>query len=169
MAVKKTDGVNGHFVDVFWDSWLNGVKSLCQLHQEWEKIALQVFAYQKEFVQKMKEQFEKIERETNEYAKEFKNVLQQNGKSVPGTEAFLKNLDEWTTRWEEIGAKLQKISVTPVKAGFDWLAKSQSQTEVALKSVLDQQQKQREELQKLVESFAEQMRTAQKTLFGESA
>jgi hypothetical protein len=149
--------------DTMWDGWLNNVKLIHGYQREMESVTTQAVERQKEVWQQTRENLEKLELEVGKFINDAKSNLIENVKSANG-ETISKNVDEWSKRGEEVVNKIQQLYGTPGKACGSMIGKSLEQLESTMMTLIQQQQKSREEVQALLENFTEQVKKTNKGL-----
>ena len=149
-------------VDMIWDSWLNGFKTVQNFQEELQQKTLQALSYQKEVLNfsaktlnTMEEEAKKVSKNWNEQVQ--KNVMQSNMKQSP-------QVSEWLNNIQDITEKVQLLSWKPSHAMLDLFTASQKQLEEAMKKSLVSQQKERTEDFKKIEELTEQLKTAHKKM-----
>ena len=149
-------------VDLIWDSWLNGFKTVQNFQEELQQKTLQALSYQKEVLNfsaktlnTMEEEAKKASKNWNEQVQ--KNVTQSNMKQNP-------QVSEWLNNIQDITEKVQTLSWKPSHAMLDLFTASQKQLEEAMKKSLVSQQKERTEDLKKIEELTEQLKTAHKNM-----
>ncbi|MBD1380770.1 hypothetical protein [Metabacillus arenae] len=168
MATKKiipTDDQNAYqFIDSFWDSWKSGLNFVYDTQKEVENLTLQVFDQQKEAWEKAVGNMDRIEEEQKKLIKEIRQNVSQNIQNVHGEESS-KSFEQSNERLEEVISRVQQLTATPYKASFNVLSQSQQHYQESIKTFINQQQKNREELKPLLEDFLNQVKTTQKGVF----
>ncbi len=156
MAVKKGDIKSANVMDAFFKGWSNNF----DLFEEMEQKALQAIESQKEWIQATQDQFFQMEENSKKLTTEWKTnvqeILAKNQKELGG-----QNLSEWTDKLEEIGHKSQTLAFSPGKASLEILSNSHAQFEATFINSLNQQQKNRVELTKSLDSIVEQLKQTQ--------
>ncbi|WP_408010331.1 polyhydroxyalkanoic acid inclusion protein PhaP [Pseudalkalibacillus sp. A8] len=168
MAANKKSQSNDqnafHFVDSFWDSWKNGLNFVYDSQKEVENLTLQAFEHQREAWEKVTDNMSRIEDEQKKLMKELRQTVTQNIENVSGEE-LTKSLEQSNERLDEVISRVQQLTVTPYKASLNVLSQSQQHFQESIKSVIGQQQKNREELKPLFEDFLNQVKTTQKGFY----
>ncbi len=161
---KKNELTNPvNVFDTMWDGWLNSVKLMYGYQREMEAVTIQSIERQKEIWQQTKENLDKLELELNKFVVDVKANMLDNVKNVNG-EAVSKNVEDWSKRAEEVVNKVQQLYGTPGKASNSMFGKSLEQLESTLLSLIEQQQKNRTEVQELLENFTDQVKKTNKGL-----
>jgi len=149
-------------VDMIWDSWLNGFKTMQNFQEELQQKTLQALSYQKEVLNfstktlsSMEEEAKKVSKSWNEQVQ--KNVTQSNIKQGP-------QVSEWLNNIQDITEKIQLLSWKPSYTMLDLFTASQKQLEEAMKKSLVSQQKERTEDFKKIEELTEQLKTTHKKM-----
>ncbi|WCK52531.1 hypothetical protein PP175_13885 [Aneurinibacillus sp. Ricciae_BoGa-3] len=161
-TVMQTENQNaGNIVDFMWDSWLNGIKTVYACQREVENVAMSIAERQKELWNVAIEKSIKFQQEVRRFLEDARCEYQNNLKSVGG-EQFSKVFEEWNNRLNEISDGIKKITETPEKAGFSAINNSHEQMEASFKSLIEHQQKTRDEIKSLVSNFVNEVKTTQK-------
>lgn len=163
VMVQATAQQNANIVDSVWDGWMNGVRMMYAYQREMENMTLQTMERQKELWTKTTENMEKMEQEMKKFLEDVKLNYQNNVKNVGGEQAG-QMVQEWMNRLDEIAGRLQQLTWTPGKASLNVVNKSQEQLELSMKSLIEQQQRTREEVQSLMDNFLNQVKSTQKGL-----
>jgi hypothetical protein len=165
MAVNKkiqsNDQSNFNFIDSFWDSWKSGLNFVYDSQKEVENLALQAFDHQKEAWDKVTVNIDRIEEEQKRLINELRQYFNQNNQYVGGEESskfFVQSND----RLDEVISRVQQLTSAPVKANLNVLSQSQLHFQETIKTAIDHQQKNREELKPLLENFLNQVKPTQK-------
>ena len=158
MAVSKKD-LNGNqesiqFGDSLLNSWNNSLNLIYDYQKEVENVSMQSFGYQKEVWEKVTGDFNRIEGEQKKLVDELRDVAKQNIQTVYGEEAS-GSFEKWNEHLDEVGNRIQQLTVTPIKESINILNQSQENFQESIKKGVDQQQKVRQ-------SFLTQIKTAQK-------
>lgn len=149
-------------VDMIWDSWLNGFKTVQNFQEELQQKTLQALSYQKEVLNFSAKTLNTMEEEAKKVSKNWseqvqKNVTQSNIKQAP-------QVSEWLNNIQDITEKVQLLSWKPSHAMLDLFTASQKQLEEAMKKSLVSQQKERTEDFKKIEELTEQLKTTHKKM-----
>ncbi|BAQ10718.1 polyhydroxyalkanoic acid inclusion protein [Bacillus sp. OxB-1] len=150
-------------VDLIWEGWLNGFKTIQNLQQDISKKSLQAFENQKELLNSTRATLTQLEAESNKISEEWKFSLQKTMKESD-KERYLPLASTWLNQLDEINSTVQALSWTPSKVMLDLFSQSQVQLESNVKNVLDQQQKGNAELLKSVEKLTDQLKETHKKL-----
>ncbi|WP_413056123.1 hypothetical protein [Sporosarcina sp. 179-K 3D1 HS] len=150
-------------VDLIWESWLNGFKTIQNLQQDISDKSFKVFENQKELLNSTRTTLTQLEAEASKISEEWKSSLQKTIKESD-KERYLPLASTWLNQLDEINSTVQSLSWTPSKVMLDLFSQSQSQLESNVKNVLDQQQKGNAELLKSVEKLTDQLKETHKRL-----
>lgn len=151
-------------VDLFWDSWLAGVKKLNTLQEQFEKESLKTFGDVERFIKPTTKLFEKTHEKSVQLTEETyeqlkKSMIELMKYSDKATEATLLN------DIEQISKQTQQLFWTSQKVLFDFLTASQVEASKVIESLINEQRNERTAiLQKLTELVAE-IKSMQKSTF----
>ncbi|QIZ09235.1 hypothetical protein HFZ78_23110 [Priestia megaterium] len=166
MAANKNTQSNNqndfNFIDSFWDSWKSGLNFVYDSQKEVENLALQAFEHQKEAWEKVTGNIDRIEEEQKRLIKELRQHLIQNIQNVSGEESS-KSFVQSNELIDEVISRVQQLTSTPFKANLNVLSQSQQHFQETIKTVIDHQQKNREELKPVLEDFFQLSETNTKT------
>ncbi|NMD70449.1 hypothetical protein HHO41_09105 [Bacillus sp. DNRA2] len=162
MAAKKEENKLINVMDVFWDGWFNSYRTFHTIQNEVEEKSIQAFESQKEWIRSTGDQLTKMEEDSKRLTTEWITNLQDVLSKAQLDFGFQNTLD-WTDRVEELGHKAQTLAFTPGKNSLEVAERTLSQLEETFKNVIDQQQKNREEVLKAVEGFLDQLKQSQAT------
>jgi hypothetical protein len=166
-AAKEAVAINETVIN----NWTNSLDGIFASYQESEKLLLKAIENQKETWGKVTADLTKIAEEQQKLYAEFKELVILNVQNVFGPAAS-KSLEQLSAQFEEINARIVKITEVPYKEGLNFLNQAQDQFEQLAKNGIEQQQKLREEYkeqikatQKLFIDFYESTTKASLTLF----
>jgi hypothetical protein len=153
MSLQSRDSNN--MFETFWDGWLNSVNFMNTYQREMESVTLKAIERQKDIWTLTKEQLEKLELEIDKSLTDVNTNLFENLKKINGEEVSIST-EEWSKRGEEVFNKIQKLYVTSIKQ--DYVKNHLEQLESGLKTLIEYQQKNREEASSLLENFTDQVK-----------
>ncbi|MDQ0205779.1 hypothetical protein [Alkalicoccobacillus murimartini] len=148
------------FIDSAWDTWSNTFNLFYSSQKEADQFVLKALEQQQESWEHFNNHLDTINDEHKKLRNEVRKTLLDNVEKTAGTETK-KTVDQWNDRFEEVISRFQQLSVTPYREGYNLLHRSQEQFQDTMKKALDQQQKSREELTPLVDSFTKQVKESQ--------
>jgi hypothetical protein len=160
MAAKKEEQKLINVMDVFWDGWFNSYRTFHSLQNGVEEKSLQAFESQKEWIKSTVEQLAKMEEDSKKLTSEWIASL-QDVLNKAQLDLGVQNFQEWTDWMEELGHKAQSLVFRPGKGSLEVVEKTLAQLEETFKNMIDQQQKNREEILKVIEGFVEQLKQTQ--------
>jgi hypothetical protein len=160
MAIKKDENKFINVMDVFWDGWFNSYRTFHTIQNGVEEKSLQAFESQKEWIKSTGDQLAKMEEDSKRLTTEWITNL-QDILSKAQIDFGLQSTVDWTDRIEEYGHKAQTLAFSPSKGSLEVAEKTLAQLEETFKNVIDQQQKNREEVLKAVEGFVDQLKQSQ--------
>lgn len=152
--MNSQDSIN--FGDSLLNSWNNSLNMIYTYQKEVETVSLQSFGYQKEVLDKVTGDLNKIEGEQKKLVDELRDVAKQNIQMVYGEEAS-GSLEKWNEHFDEVGSRVQQLTVTPIKESLNILNQSQENFQESIKKTVNQQQSIRQ-------NFLNQIKTGQKGL-----
>ncbi|WP_243385089.1 hypothetical protein [Bacillus kexueae] len=163
MVAKKVEKQSVSPIDVVWDGWYSNVKVLNSIQQDFETRSLEAVKRQREMLEVVKEQMEKMEQEAEGITKEWKdNLLKQMDQMMPiPSDQF----QLWIDKLEEVGVKMQSMSMTPYKQMMETVLQAQTQVESTYTEIVSQQKKHRDEFLRALEEVTEQQKKAQEAFF----
>lgn len=159
MALQSQDSNN--MLHTFWDGWLNSVKFMNTYQREVESVTLKAIERQKDVWIQTKEQLEKLELEINKFLTDVNTTLLENMKKVNGEEVS-NSAEEWSKRGEEVFNNIQKLFGASSKE--DNIKNHLEQLESGLKTLIENQHKNREEVYSLLESYTDQVKQTFKAI-----
>lgn len=160
MASKKEETKLVNVLDVFWDGWFNSYRTFHTIQNGVEEKSLQAFESQKEWIKSTGDTIAKLEEDSKRLTTEWISNL-QDVFSKAQIDLGYQQTAEWTERFEEFGHKAQSLAFSPSRGSLEVAEKTLSQLEETFKNVIDQQQKNREEVLKAVEGFVDQLKQSQ--------
>lgn len=153
----------GNGVDLLWDGWLNGFKTLQSLQDDVQKKSLQAFTYQKELLDSTVATLSAMEVETKKATQEWQDKVQTSVRGISGN-AQLEQVSSWLSNVQEINDKAQALSWKPSYAVLDLFVQSQNHLESTVKAAIEQQKLEREETLNKIEELTELLKGAHKNL-----
>lgn len=167
-------------VDKFWDSWLSGVKATQSAQQALQKNALQVFSYQKEWldytvkaVQTFEAESKKItasvQAKVEEGVEQAKEAVEQVTPSVPSMANPFAAYSNPFTSVQQLAEQTQQFAWSQQYAFLDALGEVQKEVEAAATKIVEIQQHKAEEGYEQLASYTEELKKLQKALLQPSA
>lgn len=150
-------------VDLLWDGWLNGFKTLQGFQSEFDVKSLQAVDNQKGILNSTRGMVSKIEEEVNKKTEELNASLQHTINTIEKDQVG-SPVSTWFNQIGDINNSVQALSWTPTKVILDLVTHSQDQFESSVRKSLNQQQQVRSEVLKSVEIFTEQIKQTHKEL-----
>ncbi|MDQ0213984.1 gas vesicle protein [Oikeobacillus pervagus] len=160
MATKRDANKSVNVLDVFWDSWFNSYKTFYSFQDAAESKSIQMFEGQKDWIQSASDQLSRLEEDSKKVTSEWKSSF-QDALNKAQNEYASQTFSEWSDKVEELGNKAQTLAFSPGKASLEMLSKSHAHLENTFKNAIDQQQQNRAEVIKAIESFVEQLKQTQ--------
>jgi hypothetical protein len=150
-------------VDLVWDSWVNSLKTIEKVQEDFEKRALQTFNVQKEFIESSVNAINAIEEEGRKASREWQERLENSFKEL-GKEGQFDDISKWLESVQEITDKAQNLAWKPNNALLDLFTNAQKQIEITLQQAIEQQKQERIETLNKIEEIANQLKETHKKL-----
>jgi polyhydroxyalkanoic acid inclusion protein PhaP len=147
-------------VEAFWNNWSHSLTLLTSAGKQMEQITIDTLKQQQEAFNKITEGMETIEQEIKQNLAQINTQYTEYVKQFAG-EPFSRQFDEWQEKWNEFSQQIQHISLSPTKTSFSVLSQTNEQFEEAIQQFIAQNQQQREDVTKQVESFLQELRAMQ--------
>ncbi|MDG4657452.1 polyhydroxyalkanoic acid inclusion protein PhaP [Ectobacillus antri] len=147
-------------VEAFWNNWSHSLTSLASTAKQMEQFTLEAMKHQQESLQKMVQGLEAMEQEMKQHTMQAGAQYAEYMKQFAAGQ-FSSQIEEWQKKWNEVSQQMQQTSVSPAKVSLNALAQTAGQLEEAFKQVLSQQHSQREEAQKQMNQFMNELKTMQ--------
>ena len=140
---------------------MNSFKVFQSYQTEIAEKSLQHLHTQRNILNSTRETLDKIEEDKNKFEVEWKAVFENTIKSIKNEE-IERLLSTWINQIEEINNSAQEISGLSNQPILDLFTQSQVQLETNVKTALEQQQKNSDEVFKKIELLTEQIKKAYK-------
>lgn len=150
-------------VDLVWDSWVNSLKTLEMVQEDFEKKTLQAFNVQKEFIESSMNAINTIEEEVKKASKEWQEKLEGSLSELNKNGQF-DEISKWLESVQEITDKAQNLAWKPNNALIDLFTNAQKQVEATLQEAIELQKQERIETLIKIEEIAEQLKETHKKL-----
>ena len=147
-------------VDVLWDSWLNGFKSLQQVQVEAEKKTLEALEVQQQLVEKTVQNLAAVEAQSKQFAEQWQQNVKAGAAQLPVQPQFT----QWFETVQQITEQTQQFAWKPNAILTDTLTQTQTQWNDTVKDALEKQQEKREEVITKIEELTEQLKDSHKRL-----
>lgn len=147
-------------VDAFWKNWSNSLSLFTSAGKQLEELTLETMKQQQEALNKLTEGMDEFEKEIQQFNNQVNNQYAGYMKQFAGN-SLNKQIDEWQSKWTELSNQMHQLTVSPSKASLSLLTQTSGQFEEAVRQLIAQQQSQREEVQKQMESFLEEFKSMQ--------
>lgn len=147
-------------IDGLWKQWANSFSLLSSAGKQMEQITLDTMKQQQETWQKMTENMEILEQEMKQHFSQMSSQYADYVKQMAGSQLGAQ-IEEWQQKWNELTSQLQQMTTAPVKSSFSLLSQTSEQLEETMKQFAAQNQSQREEVQKQMESFLQEIKAVQ--------
>ena len=145
------------------DGWLNSFKVFQSFQTEIAEKSLQHLHTQRDILNSTRETLGKIEEDKDKFEVEWKALFQNTIKSI-NNEQVERLLSTWVNQIEEINNTIKEISGLSNQPILDLFTQSQVQLETNVKTALEQQQKNSDEVFKKIELLTEQIKQARHVL-----
>jgi prophage DNA circulation protein len=149
-------------LDIVLDGWLNSVKLAQVYKREIEGMTFKAIEHQKDIWVQSRENVEKVDNEINKFTDYAKSYFLANLKSLNGG-SISENVKECNNQVEDITNHLKQLFGTPGNTS-NLLGRSLDQMESIFKTIIQQQQNNRDEIQVLLENFISQVKTTNKVI-----
>ena len=153
-------------VDMIWDVWLNGLKTVQSFQDDLQQKAIQAISYQKELLDFSVKTLNTIEEESKKVSKDWNEQVQNSLQQSKFSQG--EQVSEWLNNIQDITENVQSLSKKPSQAMLDLFIESQKQLELKMKKLLASQQKERTENFGKLEELVEQIKTTQKEFLNPS-
>lgn len=147
-------------VESFWSNWSHSLSLLTSAGKQMEQFTLETMKQQQEAFHKLTEGMEAMEQDIKQYASQMSTQYTDYMKQLTGGQ-FSAQIDEWQEKWNDLSQQMQQASVSPAKASLSALSQTSGQFEETLKQFISQHQQQREEVQKQMENFLQELKSMQ--------
>jgi polyhydroxyalkanoic acid inclusion protein PhaP len=147
-------------MDAFWKNWTQSLSMFSNAGKQMEHLTLETMKQQQETLQKMEEAVKTLEQEMKQYSAQLNSQYTGYVKQLGGT-PFTPQIEEWQGKWNEFAQQMQQFSISPAKASVSFLSQASGQMEDTMKQVIAQNQNQREEIQKQLNVFLEELKGVQ--------
>lgn len=149
-------------IDVFWDSWFEGVKKFNDLQRNFEEQSFKALNNFDELIKPTTDMLKKAEEESARLTKETNEKLQA------GFESFTKEnvsamQQNFLKQVEEVNNHTQNLFWSSNKALVDFVSTSQKKMAENIESLLEEQQKGRQEIVEKLADLVDEIKDAQKS------
>lgn len=149
MSKKQTETTG---IDLLWNGWLDGVKKVNELQNEFEVESFKVLNTLEDLLNTTNEVLKKAEKESSVFSKEM-NELTKGNESL---HAY------WLNQVEAVNNHMHHLLWNSQKRLSDFVLRSQKQISSNTESVLKERQKIRSEIVKTIEELVEKIQETQK-------
>ncbi|MBO9128462.1 polyhydroxyalkanoic acid inclusion protein PhaP [Bacillus sp. 165] len=149
--------------NTLWKQWANSFSVLSSTGKQMEQITLNTMKQQQEAWNKMAESMDMIEQEMTQHFSQMTSQYADYVKQIAGNQLGAQ-IDEWQHKWNELTSQLQQVTTAPVKSSFSVLSQTSAQLEETMKQFSVQSQLHREDVQKQMESFLQEVQAVQTDL-----
>jgi len=157
VSKKQTETIG---VDILWNDWLDGIKKVNELQNEYEAESLNVLNNLEELLIPTNEVLKKAEKEIFNFTKEMNANLKDSVNEVAkGSES--SNV-YWFNQVEAVSNHTHRLFWNSHKTLSDVVLKSQKQLSTKTEDVLKERQKVRSEIVKTIEELIGKIKETQK-------
>jgi vacuolar-type H+-ATPase subunit H len=155
-------------IDAVWDGWFKGVDFMFQSGKQMEQTILESLDHQQQWLTQSAEHIEKVKHEMKQQLEQFRKKAETELQNTLGDDAK-EIAAKWMAQLDHITEQLMQIALTPTKEFFNTSQAFYKQTSILLKQFLSQQQSGREEAEKILKSYFEQIKETQKAIVEKAA
>ncbi|WP_243521223.1 polyhydroxyalkanoic acid inclusion protein PhaP [Bacillus pseudomycoides] len=147
-------------VDAFWKNWSHSLSLFSSAGKQLEHLTLETLKQQQDALHKLTAGVEELERELQLFTTQFNNQYTEYVKQFTGN-SLNEQINDWQEKWNELSNHLHQLTVSPTKTSLTILTQTSGQFEETTKQFIEQQQLQRDEVQKQLEGFLEEFKSTQ--------
>ncbi|MFD3447492.1 polyhydroxyalkanoic acid inclusion protein PhaP [Microbacteriaceae bacterium 4G12] len=147
-------------VDAFWKNWFQSISTLSSTGKQMEQLTLETLKQQQDSLHKMAEGMETMEQEMKQHFSQLNSQYTDYMKQIAGNQVA-SQMEEWQEKWNELSQQMQQYSLSPTKTSLSLLSQASGQFEETIKQLISQNQQQREDIQKQLENFSQDIKTMQ--------
>ncbi|HZG61380.1 MAG TPA: hypothetical protein VEY68_13070 [Anoxybacillus sp.] len=148
-------------IDTVWDGWFKGVDLFLHSGNQVEQAIMEHLERQQQWFAQASENIEKARNEMKQQLEQFRQKAETDLKNTLGDEAS-QTTAKWMAQLDEIAERFMQIALTPSKELFNASQVFYQQTSNLFKQFFSQQQSGREEAEKFLKSYFEQIKESQK-------
>ena len=147
-------------VDAFWKNWSQSLSLFSSAGKQLEQLTLETLKQQQDALHKLTSGVDELEKELHQFTAQFNNQYTDYVKQLTGN-SLNDQINEWQDKWKELSAHMHQLTVSPTKTSLSILTQTSGQFEETTKHFIEQQQSQREEVQKQLEVFLGEFKSKQ--------
>ncbi|MGG0057494.1 polyhydroxyalkanoic acid inclusion protein PhaP [Bacillus toyonensis] len=146
-------------VDAFWKNWSQSLSLFSSAGKQLEQLTLETLK-QQDALHKLTSGVNELEKELQQFTAQFNNQYTDYVKQLTGN-SLNDQINEWQGKWNELSTQMHQLTVSPTKTSLSILTQTSGQFEETTKHFIEQQQSQREEVQKQLEVFLGEFKSKQ--------
>ncbi|MGK0535100.1 polyhydroxyalkanoic acid inclusion protein PhaP [Bacillus sp. 'calajunan'] len=147
-------------VDAFWKNWSQSLSLFSSAGKQLEQLTLETLKQQQDALHKLTSGVDELEKELQQFTAQFNNQYTDYVKQLTGN-SLNDQINEWQGKWNELSNQMHQLTVSPTKTSLSILTQTSGQFEETTKQFIEQQQLQREEVQKQLEVFLGEFKSKQ--------
>ncbi|MDT3496222.1 polyhydroxyalkanoic acid inclusion protein PhaP [Bacillus toyonensis] len=147
-------------VDAFWKNWSQSLSLFSSAGKQLEQLTLETLKQQQDALHKLTSGVNELEKELQLFTAQFNNQYTDYVKQLTGN-SLNDQINEWQGKWNELSTQMHQLTVSPTKTSLSILTQTSGQFEETTKHFIEQQQSQREEVQKQLEVFLGEFKSKQ--------
>ncbi|KEK23585.1 polyhydroxyalkanoic acid inclusion protein PhaP [Bacillus gaemokensis] len=147
-------------VDAFWKNWSHSLSLFSSAGKQLEQLTLETLKQQQDALHKLTAGADELEKELQQFTAQLNSQYTEYVKQFTGN-ALNEQINEWQGKWNELSNHIHQLTVSPTKTSLSILTQTSGQFEETTKQFIEQQQLQRDEVQKQLESFLEEFKSTQ--------
>lgn len=147
-------------VDAFWKNWSQSLSLFSSAGKQLEQLTLETLKQQQDALHKLTSGVDELEKELHQFTAQFNSQYTDYVKQLTGN-SLNDQINEWQEKWNELSTQMHQLTVSPTKTSLSILTQTSGQFEETTKHFIEQQQSQREEVQKQLEVFLGEFKSKQ--------
>ncbi|WP_410981816.1 polyhydroxyalkanoic acid inclusion protein PhaP [Bacillus cereus] len=147
-------------VDAFWKNWSHSLSLFSSAGKQLEQLTLETLKQQQDALHKLTAGVDELEKELQQFTTQLNSQYTEYVKQFTGN-SLNEQINEWQDKWNELSNHIHQLTVSPTKTSLTILTQTSGQFEETTKQFIEQQQLQRDEVQKQLESFLEEFKSTQ--------
>lgn len=147
-------------VDAFWKNWSHSLSLFSSAGKQLEQLTLETLKQQQDALHKLTTGVDELEKELQQFTTQFNSQYTEYVKQFTGN-SLNDQINEWQGKWNELSSHIHQLTVSPTKTSLSILTQTSGQFEETTKQFIEQQQLQRDEVQKQLEGFLEEFKSTQ--------
>ncbi|MEN1935606.1 polyhydroxyalkanoic acid inclusion protein PhaP [Paenibacillus sp. 102] len=147
-------------VDAFWKNWSHSLSLFSSAGKQLEQLTLETLKQQQDALHKLTTGVDELEKELQQFTTQFNSQYTEYVKQFTGN-SLNEQINEWQEKWSELSNHIHQLTVSPSKTSLSILTQTSGQFEETTKQFIQQQQLQRDEVQKQLEGFLEEFKSTQ--------